>query len=95
MAINLKDILEGWGNTALDLAGKVPPHIKEVAQHRVQICNSCEMLTSAKICSPIKKAPHAITGELTRGCGCNVGAKVFAKGSSCPLGKWGPNIPID
>jgi len=60
---------------------------QELASSRLSICDSCEMRLGA-ICDPSKVAPHAITGNLTRGCGCSLAAKTLVTKAKCPLGKW-------
>jgi len=55
--LKLKDILEGWGNYVKDKLNLLDPAIKQIAKHRLLICDDCE-LRSFQICSPSKKGKH-------------------------------------
>jgi len=85
--LKLKDILEGWGNYVKDKLNLLDPAIKQIAKHRLLICDDCE-LRSFQICSPSKKGKHIETGEMVSGCGCGLPAKTLVPTAKCPLGKW-------
>ncbi len=83
----LKEILDGWGNLVKDKLKLLQPSLKEMAKHRMLICNICE-LRSFAICNPTKSGINVITGEIRKGCGCGLPAKTLSPSSKCPLDKW-------
>ena len=83
----MKQILEGWAKMVAKKFNQLDQDSQDLASSRLCICDSCEMRLGS-ICDPTKVAPHAITGNLTRGCGCSLAAKTLVKGARCPLGKW-------
>lgn len=85
--LNLKEILDGWGNYAKDKLKILDPAIKQMSKHRLLICNECDMRDYGT-CNPTKKGTNVLTGDLVSGCGCNLAAKTLSPTSKCPLGKW-------
>mgnify|MGYP003114532759 FL=1 len=85
--IKLKEIFDGWGNYAKDKLKLLEPSLKLMSKQRLLICHECEMRTFGT-CNPGKKGLNIMTGELVRGCGCNLAAKTLSPISRCPLGKW-------
>lgn len=83
----IKHIIQGFTNLVKDNFGMLSEEIKEVASMRHNHCASCT-LRDGNTCSTKTTAFHVKTGELTKGCGCNLAAKVVSPSSSCPLGKW-------
>ena len=49
------------------------PEVKEMAKTRLSVCQDCPELTKLNRCKQ---------------CGCLMPAKVFFKGSFCPMKKW-------
>lgn len=85
--INISHILEGWGNKVKDKFNLLDEHTKKISQKRLVICDGCSLRVENS-CSPLHFDYHIKTGELTRGCGCNLSAKSLSMNSECPLGKW-------
>lgn len=85
--IKISHILEGWGNLAKDKLNLLDEKTKKISQNRLLICNDCNLRVSNS-CSPLHFGNHIKTGELKRGCGCNLSAKTLSLESECPLGKW-------
>ena len=85
--INISNILEGWGNKVKDKFNLLDEHTKKISQQRLVICDGCSLRVENS-CSPLHFDYHIKTGELTRGCGCNLSAKSLSMNSECPLGKW-------
>ncbi len=77
----------GWANLIRDRFNQLDQDTKRISEQRLVLCNLCDIRLNAT-CDPKKVAPHVITGELKRGCGCNIAAKTMAKNAKCPLGKW-------
>jgi len=80
---SIKNILEGWKNVVWK-----NPKVEEVAKNRLEICGTCELNVDG-VCS--KKKEIQYKGELRRGCGCPLRAKLRSMDEECPLGKWGPH----
>jgi hypothetical protein len=85
--INFKLIVEGWANYLRSKFDLLNDDIKILAYDRIEICDTCPVRVGTS-CSPAKTVPHVKTGELVKGCGCNIAAKAMAPGSKCPAGKW-------
>jgi len=83
----IKNILDGWANLIKDRFNELEPHVKEISQERLSICDSCDIRLGS-ICNPRKMGIHIKTGKLSKGCGCNIAAKTMSVRSQCPLGKW-------
>jgi hypothetical protein len=83
----ISEILTGWGHLIKDRFDALDPEIKALSEDRLQACNVCNLRTGT-ICDPRRVEPHLVTGNLTKGCGCNIAAKSLSPGSKCPLGKW-------
>jgi hypothetical protein len=83
----LKEILDGWGNRIKDSFGILDEEIKQMAQIRLEQCNTCSM-RSGNTCDPNKQLKHIITEQVVNGCGCNIAAKTLSPDSECPAGKW-------
>ena len=86
-ASQISQILSGWGNRIKDAFGVLDAETKELSRLRLLHCNSCYM-RSGNACDPRKSMTNNITGEIVKGCGCNISAKSMSPTSSCPLGKW-------
>tara|TARA_R110000868_G_scaffold14414_2_gene67056 strand:+ start:47452 stop:47787 length:336 start_codon:yes stop_codon:yes gene_type:complete len=100
MHINqIKQILNGWANLALDQLELLPEGLKKESENRFEICDKCPLRDNNR-CDPnktgqavktflyIATAEQRIEGSEYKGCGCNLSAKVVAGNSQCPLGKW-------
>lgn len=100
MQINqIKQIVSGWANLALDKLELLPEDLKKVSEERFTICDQCPLRDNNK-CNPEIKGTavqtfiYKATGEQRvqgieyKGCGCQLHAKVLAPASQCPLGKW-------
>lgn len=83
----INEILTGWAHLIKDKFNTLDPQLKALSEKRLNQCNECG-LRSGSVCDPTKVAPHTVTGNLTRGCGCNLSAKTLSPRSKCPLGKW-------
>jgi len=83
----LEQILVGWGNRIKDAFGALDTETKEMSRLRMLECNSCYMRTG-NTCDPRKAMKNNDTGEIVRGCGCNISAKSMSPASQCPLNKW-------
>jgi len=61
--------------------------VEEIAQHRMQICEACELLdVQGEGCTLPGTQPCC--NENKGGCGCSLSLKTRALSSDCPLGKW-------
>ena len=81
MKINIKDIFEGYTNLVKSWIGIIPTEVKQIADKRKQICNSCSTqswLFGIDFCDTDKG-----------GCGCVGSAKrlCMGEGCDCPLNK--------
>lgn len=83
----IEQILTGWGNYMKSHFVELDPELKAEGQKRLEICDPCDMRNGGT-CSTSKEGKHAVTGVMTRGCGCRLAAKALSPGSVCPLGKW-------
>lgn len=83
----LSQILSGWGNKIKDTFGMLDEETKELSRARLAHCDSCYMRTGNS-CDPRKQMKNNITGEIAKGCGCNISAKSMSPHSICPLNKW-------
>ena len=83
----IQNILEGWGKLVADKFNQLDQESKDLAASRMQHCNTCE-LRLGSICDPTRVAANVRTGNLVKGCGCNLPAKTLATKSSCPMSKW-------
>ena len=72
--ININEIIEGWANVVKDRIGTLDPNIKQMAENRLILCNSCHMRIGNN-CSPKNVGINEITKQETNGCGCNISAK--------------------
>jgi hypothetical protein len=81
------EILEGWGNLIKDGFNMLDAESKELSESRLLHCHGCDMRLGS-ICNPNRVAPHKVTNNLTRGCGCNIAAKSMTLLAQCPLGNW-------
>jgi hypothetical protein len=72
MEINLRKIAKAWFTAA-----NPTPKQRELAEKRLDICNSCDKKKSV--------ASVVVCGE----CGCPISKKIFTmEDDSCPLNKW-------
>ena len=85
--MNIKHIFEGWANVVKERFDALDPAIQEEAKLRLESCNNCYMRANNK-CDPKKVGENLDTGILTKGCGCNLSAKVLSPCTKCPLAKW-------
>lgn len=75
-------ILEGITNSIFK-----KEDVEEIAQHRMQICNECDLLdVQGDGCMVPGTQPCC--NEKKGGCGCSLSLKTRALSSDCPLGKW-------
>ena len=87
-----KNIIKIWKNKGQILEGITnsifkKEDVEEIAQHRMQICNECELLdVQGEGCMVPGTAPCC--NENKGGCGCSLLLKTRALSSDCPLGKW-------
>jgi len=86
-ASQISQILSGWGNRIKDAFGMLDDETKALSEKRLLHCNTCYMRTG-NTCDPRKSMTNNITGEVARGCGCNISAKSMSPSSKCPLYKW-------
>jgi hypothetical protein len=87
MKLNIEHIITGWANVVKDKFNVLDPATKDMAAHRMQLCNMCYLRT-ANTCDPSKGGMNLITGKVEKGCGCNIAAKTMSPHSKCPLAKW-------
>jgi len=80
-------ILSGWANRIKDTFGVLDEETKAMSTARMLHCNTCYMRTG-NTCDPRKSMKNSVTGEIAKGCGCNISAKSMSPGSRCPLDKW-------
>lgn len=85
--MQIKQIIEGWGNLVKDQFNVLHPDIKELAAKRLEFCDTCE-IRKGNTCDPTKKIKDVATGEIVKGCGCNIAAKTLSLSSRCPASKW-------
>ena len=83
----ISQILSGWGNKIKEHFGVLDKETKEMSEKRLFLCNTCYM-RSGNTCDPRKQMKNNQTGEVVRGCGCNISAKSMSPHSACPLEKW-------
>jgi hypothetical protein len=87
-----KNIIKIWKNKGQILEGITnsifkKEDVEEIAQHRMQICNECELLdVQGEGCMVLGTEPCC--NEKKGGCGCSLSLKTRALSSECPLGKW-------
>lgn len=87
MKLNINHIITGWANVVKDKFNVLDPETKDLAAKRMLMCDLC-YLREANKCSPNKKGMNLRTGEIVKGCGCNIAAKTLSPSSKCPLEKW-------
>jgi hypothetical protein len=83
----IREILTGWGNLALDKLGKLDESTQQLAARRMLKCDGCHMRNN-NTCDPTRTGTHIHTLQEHKGCGCNLSAKTLSPDSECPLGKW-------
>lgn len=93
----IKEIVNGWGNSALDTLGLCSPQLKAISENRLTSCHSCP-IREGKWCSKDRydiatqdfmyEGKPRKSGLEYHGCGCQIVAKSFSYHSECPLGKW-------
>ena len=83
----INEILTGWGNIVKDYFNALDPVTKLISKRRLEICHVCHM-RDGNFCSKKRLGENIITGEQTKGCGCNLSAKAVSPESQCPLSKW-------
>jgi hypothetical protein len=91
-----KNIIKIWKSKGAILEGITnsifkKEDVEEIAQHRMQICNECELLdVQGEGCMVPGTAPCC--NEKKGGCGCSLSLKTRALSSDCPLDKWGAEL---
>jgi hypothetical protein len=85
----LNEIINGWGNALKGTFNLLPESTKKMAEKRIIICNVCPVRFHL-ICNPMASGRNVKTGEIVRGCGCVLSAKILStdENTKCPLGKW-------
>lgn len=68
----IKEIAEGWYNEIRNQFGKLPPHLKDMADKRLKVCSTCPQRKENK-CGL---------------CGCFLTAKTKSADSKCPIDIW-------
>jgi len=61
--------------------------IERLAKARLSICESCPIYINGR-CDRDSTIEHMVTGEIVKGCGCNMKTKVYCEECSCPAEKW-------
>lgn len=90
--MKFKNIIQIWkskGQIIEGIANSIfkKEDVEEIAQHRMQICNECELLdVQGDGCMVPGTQPCC--NEKKGGCGCSLSLKTRALSSECPLGKW-------
>ena len=87
-----KNIIKIWKNKGQILEGITnsifkKEDVEEIAQHRMQICNNCDLLDEEGEGCMIP-GTQPCCNEKKGGCGCSLSLKTRALSSECPLGKW-------
>lgn len=90
--INIRQILEGWGNEVLDTFDALDPEIKQLSEDRLEICMSCPLRTHST-CDVNKSI--IIDNVEYYGCGCYLPAKSKCVDCECPANKWEENESKD
>ena len=85
--MDVKGILQGWGRLLFRDFDSLDPEVQERAKTRMQICDQCP-IRQGSTCDSNTIGKHVVTGQLVKGCGCQLRAKVLASNSKCPFGKW-------
>ena len=94
-----KNIIKIWKNKGQIFEGITnsifkKEDVEEIAQHRMQICNECDLLDAeGEGCMVPGTAPCC--NEKKGGCGCSLSLKTRALSSECPLGKCGADISVE
>ena len=70
-----KEIAEGWANLVLK-----KEHVERVSQMRMNICNTCEHISTKHKTS--RPDVHCVK------CNCPLATKTRSLESACPIGKW-------
>jgi len=81
------NIITGWANLLRDRFDVLPDDLKQMAEERLIICNSCHM-REQNTCMTNRTGINIETGKVRKGCGCNLSAKTLDPNSECPLAKW-------
>lgn len=85
--MDIGQILQGWGRLLFKDFYQLDAEVQTRAINRIKVCDSCE-IRQGSTCNSNTIGKHTKTGQLVRGCGCNLRAKVLASNSQCPFGKW-------
>jgi|TARA_R110000772_G_scaffold109993_1_gene213393 hypothetical protein len=76
--MSLKNIVQGYSNSALNKAGILSEDKAHKAEERMNICRGCDtFIVLSMVCDKSKG-----------GCGCHMDKKVYAMNASCPKQKW-------
>lgn len=73
---DIKEIIVAWHR-----ASNPTPEQKKIAEHRADICNSCEF----------KEFKHFIKAYVCGACGCPISKKIYSPNPghiACPKQKW-------
>lgn len=84
---SLLDVLKGCSQAYLvDLDSK-PRVVQDVVKYRLSVCESCP-LNENGWCNTKKEIQNIETGQMVKGCGCNLKCKTALLSQSCPASKW-------
>ena len=79
MKINFSQVYEGWKNNLFP-SRDMKPHIEEVANERLAICNDCPL--HSKHFKTLRLDEHCTS------CGCTLSAKTRCLSCECPTKRW-------
>jgi len=79
--INIKAIIQGWGNYAF--AETTSEHL-----HRAEICAQCQHAVHGEMLDRIKDEIVVIQGYKCDICSCPLSAKIRQDSERCPQNKW-------
>jgi hypothetical protein len=83
----IEQIAQGWARFGLSKMHMLSEEVSIRALDRMNLCNDCHMRID-NTCSTSREGQDVLTGEIKKGCGCNLSAKTLADESACPLSKW-------
>lgn len=82
----MKEILKGITNLTLKELGFPNQEVEEIANNRLDICNTCYLISDDKERCDKNKSINVGIKEVN-GCGCVLKFKIRSD-SKCPLNKW-------
>lgn len=80
-------VIDGFSNLFLSELHLLPQKEQEAYAGRYERCINCSIRVG-NVCDPNQSRPHAVTGEIVHGCGCNLAASTKSPRKSCPAGEW-------